>query len=50
MDHVIEGMKEWLRAFDHECDGYKNSNAIECIQNALKELEKYYTHYDNEEG
>lgn len=48
MDHVIEDLKDWLRAFDDDTEGYKDENAIECIQKALQELEKYYTHYDNE--
>lgn len=48
MDHVIESMKDWLRAFNHDSEGFKDTDAIECIQKALEELEKYYTEYDNE--
>lgn len=48
MDHVIESMNEWLRAYDDDTDGYKDEDAIACIKNALEELEKYYTEYDNE--
>lgn len=47
MDHVIEDMKDWLRVYDSDTEGYKDENAIECIKKALEELEKYYTHYDN---
>lgn len=48
MDHVIEDMKEWKRAFEHDGDGYRDEDAIRCIEKAIAELEKYYTHYDNE--
>lgn len=47
MDHVIEDMKDWLRAFDDDTDAYKDEDAIECIKKAMAELEKYYTHHDN---
>lgn len=47
MDHVINDMKVWLHAYNHDEDGYKDENAVKCIQKALAELEKYYTHYNN---
>lgn len=47
MDHVTTDMKDWLRAFNHDGDGFKDEDAVQCIQKALAELEKYYTHYDN---
>lgn len=47
MNHVIEDMKDWLEAFHHEGEGYRDNDAIECIEKALAELEKYYTEYDN---
>lgn len=38
MDHVIESLKEWLRVYKEDGD----EKAIECIENAIKELEQYY--------
>ena len=49
VDHVIESLQDWLRVYDHDSDGYKDHDAIECIKKALEELEKYYSHYDNED-
>ncbi|MBY0221970.1 hypothetical protein [Sporosarcina aquimarina] len=48
MNNVIDDLKDWLNTFDHSTDGYKDTDAITCIQNAIEELEKYHTHYDNE--
>ncbi|MEV9639678.1 hypothetical protein ABZ756_03145 [Mammaliicoccus sciuri] len=48
MNNVIDDLKDWLQAFNHESYGYKDTDAITCIQNAIAELEKYHTHYDNE--
>lgn len=39
MDHVIESMKEWLRVYK---DIPGEEKAVECIENAIKELDKYY--------
>lgn len=39
MDHVIESMKDWRRTFDDVGD----PRALECIGNAIAELEKYFT-------
>lgn len=49
MERVIRDLEEWLGAFNHESEGFKDKDAIKCIQNALVELEKYYTEYDNED-
>ncbi|MEK4023503.1 hypothetical protein [Sporosarcina sp. FSL W7-1283] len=48
MDHVIEDMKEWKRAFEHDNDGHRDEDTLHCIKKAIDELEKYYTHHDNE--
>lgn len=39
MDHIIENLKEWLRVYK---DLSVDEKAIDCIENAIKELEKYY--------
>lgn len=39
MYHVIESLKQWLRVYK---DIPGDERAIECIENAIKELEKYY--------
>lgn len=49
MDHVINSLQEWLSIYENESDGFEDENAVECIKKALGELEKYYTHYDNED-
>lgn len=49
MEHVIKDLEDWLRAYDHDSDGFKDYDAIECIKKALNELEKYYTEHDNDD-
>ncbi|WP_268633674.1 hypothetical protein [Paenibacillus alginolyticus] len=39
MDHVIESLKNELRAYQDSGD----ERGIQCIKNAIAELEKYYT-------
>lgn len=40
MDHVIDSLRRWIDIFkDSEPDDKK---AIECIENAIEELHKYY--------
>lgn len=47
MQDIIKELNGWLEAYDHEGEGYKDLAAIHCLENAIKELEKYYTEYDN---
>lgn len=44
MDHVIESLREWKRVFEEMGgpDDWKDERAIRCIENAIKELNKYY--------
>lgn len=44
MDHVINDLKKWLDIYlESEPD---NKKAIECIEKAIEELQKYYPRYD----
>lgn len=40
MDHVIDSLRRWLDIY--ETSEPDNKRAHECIENALKELYKYY--------
>lgn len=44
MDHVINSLREWIEVFKEMPEDYKDKKAIECIENAIKELNKYYKH------
>lgn len=48
MDNVIDDLQGWLNAYNHETDGYKDLDAINCIKKALAELDRYYTDYEDE--
>lgn len=41
MDHVIDELRRWIKVFEDQ-DGWKDEKAIYCIENAIKELNKYY--------
>jgi len=38
VDHVIEDLKKWISVYEE----VKDSEAIECIEKAIGELQKYY--------
>ena len=42
MDHVIDSLRRWILVFEERPEDAKDPKAIECIQNAIKELNKYY--------
>jgi len=42
MDHVIDSLREWIRVFENNKPEDIDHKAIECIENAIKELNKYY--------
>ena len=42
MDHVINSLREWIEVFKEMPEDAKDPKAIKCIENAIKELNKYY--------
>lgn len=40
MDHVINSIQNWLEIYKESEP--ENKKALECIENAIKELQKYY--------
>ena len=42
MEHVIDSLREWIRVFEERPEDAKDPKAIECIEKAIKELNKYY--------
>ncbi|MEQ2529758.1 hypothetical protein WMO40_24150 [Bacillaceae bacterium CLA-AA-H227] len=43
MDHVINSLREWIYVFEEpDSEGWVDEKAIKCIENAIKELNKYY--------
>ncbi|WP_050613356.1 hypothetical protein [Bacillus testis] len=42
MDHVINSLKKWLDVFEDDMPAERDVKAIECINSAINELEKYY--------
>ena len=43
MDHVISDLQRWLDIYEADPEEIKNRKAIERIEAAIKELQKYYT-------
>ena len=48
MDHVINSLQNWLDIYKESEP--ENKKAIECIENALEELQKYYPVTKDEYG
>lgn len=42
MDHVINDLRRWLERYEEDPEEDRDENAITCIKNALRELNKYY--------
>lgn len=42
MDHVIDSLRRWIHVFEDNKPEDIDEKAIECIKNAIKELDKYY--------
>jgi len=42
MEHVIDSLREWIRVFEERPEDDKDEKAIECIENAIRELNKYW--------
>jgi len=42
MDHVIDSLRRWIDVFEDNKPEDVDAKAIECIENAIKELNKYY--------
>lgn len=43
MDHVIADLKRWLEMYEQDTEGDRDKDAIICIKNAIRELNKYYS-------
>lgn len=41
MDHVISALQRWLDIYEETEP--ENKRAIQCIKNAIRELQKYYS-------